>query len=116
MPWLTVSFFLIGKFAITVSFTVLYIYTSELFPTNLRQSLLGICSMFGRFGSMLAPQTPLLARYSKSLPLLSMGGLALVSGIMSLQFPETLNTQLPDTVQQALSFGKKTKERDKLGE
>lgn len=116
MPWLTVFFFLIGKFAITVSFTVLYIYTAELFPTNLRHSLLGICSMFGRFGSMLAPQTPLLARYSTSLPLLLMGGLALLSGTMSLQFPETLNTQLPDTVEQSLSFDKKSKKVDKLGE
>lgn len=58
--WLKMCMFLIGKFAITVSFTVLYVYTSEFFPTNLRHSLLGTCSMFGRIGSMVAPQTPLL--------------------------------------------------------
>lgn len=52
--------FMIGKFAITISFAVIYVYTAELFPTNVRHSLLGYCSMFGRVGSMLAPQTPLL--------------------------------------------------------
>lgn len=52
--------FLIGKFAITCSFQVLYFFTSEIFPTNVRNSLLSLCSMIGRVGSMLAPQTPLL--------------------------------------------------------
>ena len=54
------TMFMIGKFAITISFAVIYVYTAELFPTNVRHSLLGYCSMFGRIGSMLAPQTPLL--------------------------------------------------------
>lgn len=54
------TLFLIGKFAITCSFQVLYFFTSEIFPTNVRNSLLSLCSMIGRIGSMIAPQTPLL--------------------------------------------------------
>lgn len=54
------SLFFIGKCAISVSFYVLYVYTTELFPTKLRQSLMGFCSACGFIGSMLAPQTPLL--------------------------------------------------------
>lgn len=52
--------FLLGKFSVTISYTVLYMYTTEMFPTSLRHSLLAICSMFGRFGAMVAPQVPLL--------------------------------------------------------
>lgn len=52
--------FFVGKCAISVSFYVLYVYTTELYPTFLRQSLMGLCSAFGFIGSMLAPQTPLL--------------------------------------------------------
>jgi hypothetical protein len=52
--------FLMGKFAITISFTVVYVYTTEMFPTEIRHSLLGVCAMVGRIGSMIAPQTPLL--------------------------------------------------------
>lgn len=53
-------FFLLGKFAITASFHVLYVYTTEIFPTGMRNGMMSTCSMIGRLGSMLAPQTPLL--------------------------------------------------------
>lgn len=104
MPWLTLALFLIGKLAITTSFCVLYVYTAELFPTNLRHSLLGTCSMFGRIGLIIAPQTPLLATYMSSLPLLMMGSCAFISGILLLNFPETLNKKLPDTIEEALAI------------
>jgi len=98
--------FLIGKCAITVSFTVLYVFTTEMYPTNLRNSLVCACSMIGRIGSMAAPQTPLLAKYMAALPLILFGGLSLISGAMALLFPETLNTTLPDTVEEAENIGK----------
>ena len=57
---------IIGKSCIAISFCVLYIYTSELFPTNLRQSLMNVCYAFGRFGTIAAPQTPLLVNITKT--------------------------------------------------
>lgn len=59
---LRLPLYLLGKFGSTVAFTVCYIISSELFPTPLRHSLIGACSMFGRLGSMTAPQMPLLVR------------------------------------------------------
>lgn len=35
----------IGKCSISIAFTVSYVYTSELFPTNLRQSFMSSCNM-----------------------------------------------------------------------
>ena len=60
LEWARLLLFLAGKFAITISYTVMYVYNAELFPTQLRHSLLGACVMFGQIGSILAPQTPLL--------------------------------------------------------
>lgn len=54
--------FILGKGGISVSITVLYVYCSELFPTNVRQTLLSVGCTFGRLGSMSAPQTPLLVK------------------------------------------------------
>lgn len=49
-----------AKMMISMIFCSIYIYTIELFPTTARHRLMGICSMTGRIGAMVAPQTPLL--------------------------------------------------------
>jgi len=54
--------FLISKLAISVAFSVIYILTVEIFPTRMRATLLSVCSMIGRVGSMVAPQVMLLVR------------------------------------------------------
>lgn len=56
----TLLSFLGSKFAISVAFNAMYVFTAEMFPTDLRMSLIGITSMFGRLGSMIAPQMTLL--------------------------------------------------------
>lgn len=47
--------FLLGmsKCAVTIAFTILYVYTCELFPTNLRQSAMSMCSIFGAIGGIM---------------------------------------------------------------
>ncbi|XP_076280722.1 organic cation transporter protein isoform X1 [Lasioglossum baleicum] len=103
-----------GKWCITMSFSTVYIYTAELFPTNMRHSLLGICSMTGRMGSILSPQTPLLAQIMPALPLILFGCMGLSAGLLSLIFPETLGTKLPDTVWEAENIGKPQLKQDAL--
>ncbi|CAH0553689.1 unnamed protein product [Brassicogethes aeneus] len=104
--WCKLIGFLMGKCFITIAFAVLYVYTTEIFPTCARHSMFSLCSMFGRIGSILAPQVPLLARISKSLPLFIFAILAGTSGVLSLYLPETLNTKLPETVEEAVNIGK----------
>lgn len=57
---LSITLFFIGKCFITVAFTGLYVYTSELWPTNMRHSMMSFCSFFGRVGSIFATFAPLL--------------------------------------------------------
>ncbi|KAH8372356.1 hypothetical protein KR093_011194, partial [Drosophila rubida] len=101
--------FLIGKLTITASFQVLYFFASEIFPTNLRNSLLSFCSMMGRFGSMIAPQTPLLAKYYTNAPAILFASAAIFSGLLTLFFPETTNVVLPTTLKEADAIGVKKK-------
>nr|XP_034833220.1 solute carrier family 22 member 6-B-like [Maniola hyperantus] len=98
--WLLVVY-LSGKFSITVAYSSVYIYLSELFPTNARQSLVSVCSMMGRFGSVMAPMTPLLALYYKNLPAIFFGGMALLATLLVFTLPETINLPLPDTIEEA---------------
>ncbi|RZB40528.1 solute carrier family 22 member 21 [Asbolus verrucosus] len=69
--WLILTVFLCGKFFITMAYTTLYIYTAEMFPTKSRHSILAICSMCGRVGSLMAPQVPLLRFGSRKRSILS---------------------------------------------
>uniref|UniRef100_A0A7G3ART9 Putative organic cation transporter protein-like isoform x2 zootermopsis nevadensis n=1 Tax=Lutzomyia longipalpis TaxID=7200 RepID=A0A7G3ART9_LUTLO len=97
--------FLLGKLNISMSFITIYVYTAELFPTELRHTLLAACSMFGRVGSILAPFTPLLGKYVEALPMILFATLAISSGIFIMFAPETLNKTLPDTLQEAEDIG-----------
>jgi len=46
---------LTGKLAVSTAFALLYVYTSELFPTEVRNKGLGITSVSARIGGILAP-------------------------------------------------------------
>ncbi|KAJ2950802.1 hypothetical protein O0L34_g9068 [Tuta absoluta] len=101
ISWLKVLLFMIGKVMAVVCFTIIYIYTSELFPTYTRSSMHALCSALGRCGSMIAPQTPLLIPYWHGLPSLVCGAVAMVAGLVTLLAPNTTDDALPDTIQQA---------------
>ncbi|XP_001608167.1 organic cation transporter-like protein [Nasonia vitripennis] len=106
LPILALLFYVCAKACITMAFSTSYVYTTELFPTTLRHSLLGICSMTGRLGSILAPQTSLLAKLTyEGVPVLLFGSVTLTAGLLSLTFPETLGTKLPDTLFEAEQIG-----------
>ncbi|XP_063534524.1 organic cation transporter protein-like isoform X1 [Cydia strobilella] len=101
ISWIRTCLTMLGKLCISMAFSSIYIYTSELFPTEARHSMLGSCSMIGRIGSIVAPQTPLLMQIMVSLPYLIFGVMAGISGGLMLLTPETLRLRLPDTIEQA---------------
>lgn len=98
---LSITLFFIGKCFITVAFTGLYVYTSELWPTSIRHSMMGLCSTIGRIGAAAAPLAPLLGQYFVMLPYLTFGIMSLLASIFILRLPETLKRKLPDTLSEA---------------
>ncbi|XP_056451271.1 solute carrier family 22 member 6-like [Gadus chalcogrammus] len=89
----------IGKGCLAASFNCCFLWSGELYPTILRQSGLGWVSMMARLGAMAAPLVLLLGEYVTWLPGFVFGLVPLLSGIAALLLPETLNTPLPDTIQ-----------------
>ncbi|XP_071798882.1 solute carrier family 22 member 15-like [Asterias amurensis] len=86
---------LIGKMGISVSFNTLYLFSSELLPTVLRNTGMGVCSMSARVGGILAPMLP---PFGDRVAYLTFGIVALLSSILDLSLPESLNKPLPETV------------------
>ncbi|CAK1585776.1 unnamed protein product [Parnassius mnemosyne] len=111
--WLQTSLNLFAKLCISMVFSSIYVYTGELYPTGLRHRMMAACSMVGRIGQIIAPQTPLLMLYMESLPYLLFGMMAGCSGLLMLLTPETLSLSLPDTIQQAEGIGSTSSKKDR---
>uniref|UniRef100_A0A673HNB2 Solute carrier family 22 member 13-like n=1 Tax=Sinocyclocheilus rhinocerous TaxID=307959 RepID=A0A673HNB2_9TELE len=89
---------MVGKFGITASFAIIYIYSAELFPTVLRQTGIGVSSMFARIGGVLAPLINLLGRHAPVVPMAIFGFTPLLAAVLALALPETASQPLPDSI------------------
>ncbi|XP_023383298.1 solute carrier family 22 member 7 isoform X2 [Pteropus vampyrus] len=89
----------IGKGFSEAAFTTAYLFTSELYPTVLRQTGMGLTALVGRLGGSLAPLAALLDGVWLPLPKLAYGGISLLAACTALLLPETRQAQLPETIQ-----------------
>ncbi|XP_076445199.1 organic cation transporter protein-like [Babylonia areolata] len=114
LQWLTVVVAMVGKMGASAGFTLIYIYSSELCPTTVRSAGMGTASAFARLGSILASYVQqwsiqMTGDFGHALPLLVFGAFSLTAGMLTFLLPETLHKDLPDTVHDALVFGKDPK-------
>ncbi|KAJ8276371.1 hypothetical protein COCON_G00081230 [Conger conger] len=98
MQTLRTTFAVLGKGLTSASFTCVYLFTGELYPTVIRQTGMGFSSTMARVGSMAAPAVLILDEFLPTLPSVVYGGSAVVAGVISLFLPETLNVPLPETI------------------
>uniref|UniRef100_A0A8C6YZJ4 Solute carrier family 22 member 7 n=1 Tax=Nothoprocta perdicaria TaxID=30464 RepID=A0A8C6YZJ4_NOTPE len=88
-----------GKGFSESAFTTVFLYTSELYPTVLRQSGMGYTSFVARLGGALAPLVFLLDSVWPPLPEVTYCGVAACCGSVAFLLPETLHARLPEGVE-----------------
>nr|XP_056713110.1 solute carrier family 22 member 13-like [Euleptes europaea] len=93
----------IGKASLGASFSTTYVFSAEVFPTVVRQTSLGLCSMSARIGGILAPLVGLLDEIHPAIPMVLLGSTALVGGILCFFLPETRDRDLQDDTTKAPS-------------
>jgi len=100
-------FFLLGKFGATAAFGTTYLYTSELFPTRVRNACVGLSSMMGRVGAIVSPYVARLGVLTGKewLPMAVFAAAALLSGSLTFFLPETKGKPLPRTMMEAERLG-----------
>ena len=96
--WLSASAML-GKFFISASFAVLYVYAAELFPTVIRNVGMGVTTVASRIGGILCPFVVLMGEQSRSLPMFIFACMSLVAGLAGLKLPETKGQPMPETME-----------------
>lgn len=113
-----------GRFAINISYNIGLQYAAELLPTVVRAQGVALIHIMGYVASIVAPFVVYLvsiiqpldpvgiqnncnfqAHIDISLPLLILGVLGIAGGILALFLPETLDQELPQTLQDGENFG-----------
>ena len=111
------------KFFASGSYAVIYIYANELFPTQVRNTGIGICSMVARLGAIVGTLSndllvserkafnsstawrTLQARAWLHFPIVAFGVTSLVAVAVATICPETRNKTLPQTIDDVERMG-----------
>ncbi|KAL8611301.1 hypothetical protein ACOMHN_013732 [Nucella lapillus] len=107
LQWVTVALAMLGKLGISGAFAVIWMYSSELYPTVIRNSGMGISSVCAGMGAVLAPYIANVTQAmgggtALAVPLVVFGVASIVAGLLLLLLPETLNQRLPETIEDTL--------------
>ncbi|XP_056136456.1 solute carrier family 22 member 7-like [Lampris incognitus] len=89
----------VGKGFSAASFATVVLYSSELYPTVVRQNAMGYNSFMARIGVAVAPLILLLDEVWLNLPQVIICSLAVLGGIVARTLPETRNRCLPETIE-----------------
>jgi len=102
-------FAFVGKFGTSITYSVVYILTSEIYPTVIRSNGLGVGSLAARIGSISAPFILGLQQTIKWLPSSLFSFLGFTAAFVSLVFPETSNIECMESITEAEYFYKHKK-------
>ncbi|XP_076330221.1 organic cation transporter protein-like [Tachypleus tridentatus] len=105
--WARVTLTMFGKFCITCSYVIIYVFSAEIYPTVVRNVGVGCSSTCARIGAIVAPFMKEVGAVSHpSVPFGIFGGFSVAAGLLCLLLPETNEKTLPDTLQQGEEFEK----------
>ncbi|XP_063045921.1 organic cation/carnitine transporter 2-like [Engraulis encrasicolus] len=100
LSWLTVTLAMTGRLVVIGVYTFIDVYSTELFPTVVRNMGLGVCTMASGIASAVSPYIAHIGTYNKTLPFILMGTISLFSGGLSLLLPETKGEELKQLITQ----------------
>lgn len=86
-----------------MSFIIVFLYGVELFPTVIRNSVLGLLSLLSRLGQMSGPPLNKLPQIASGS---IFGTLAIVAAALCYFLPETKNTELPSSIEDSETLTK----------
>ena len=92
------ALWLIGRIGSTCTLNVVWFYTAEIYPTNMRAQAIATCSMTARIFGAVAPFIIGLNAYNEIIPFLVIGIPVIAAGLSALALPETKGQTLPEVI------------------
>ncbi|KAM3390136.1 hypothetical protein ACQJBY_011985 [Aegilops geniculata] len=99
---------MVGIFGMAATYSLLVVYTAELFPTAVRTAAMGCTAQASQMGAILAPLVVVLG---EQVPFAVFGVFGIIGGLLVICLPETMNKPLYDTM-----FGLEKGERAPISE
>ncbi len=109
-----------GRAASGAGFIAIYVWSTELLPTSVRQGGMSLGSFFARVGSVAAPWAaeigellPVPEDLANDVPLALFGASAIIAGVLALVvLPETRGQNSPETIAEAVMELRSTRQRE----
>jgi OCT family organic cation transporter-like MFS transporter 4/5 len=106
-PYASCAFYLIAKYSISAAQLTCMIFTTELYPTPMRGTGVGLSASIARLGGVWAPQINVLSStLGFYVPYIVFSSFSLIAGFLALVLPETLNKSLPENIVDAEKIDK----------
>ncbi|XP_015127579.1 organic cation transporter protein isoform X1 [Diachasma alloeum] len=102
----TVAMAILARLGVNVAANIGFQYAAEMLPTVVRAQGVSLIHIIGYFAHIIGPYIIYLADVQKELPLISLGLVAMVVAFLTLTLPETLDQDLPETLQEGNDFGR----------
>ena len=103
---LQITLVMIGRLFGGFGFKLVYLYTAELYPTEMRNTAVGTCSSIARIGGVLAILMQDLKKIWPPMTMVIFGTVSIIAALLAFKFPETRNDKLPESIEEALQLGK----------
>lgn len=105
-PTWTLVIGVVSMMSFAGGYNITFQASSELYPTVIRGRVLFLQRLVGDIGSLLGAQVASLTEYDKYLPMMVMGVLSLIAGVLLFCLPETLNQALPQSIEDSENFAR----------
>lgn len=97
-PYVTMALIFVGKFGISGTYGIVFLFVTEIFPTNTRTVALGLCNVGARLASFWSPYAGVVAKKSPAALQFTFGFGALLGVVGTYFLPETHQRPLPNTI------------------
>ncbi|XP_035734489.1 carcinine transporter-like [Vespa mandarinia] len=104
--YFTVAMAILARLGVNIAANIGFQYAAEMLPTVVRAQGVSLIHIIGYFAHIIGPYIIYLSDISPVLPLVVLGLLSFIDAFLTLLLPETLNQDLPESLQEGNDFGK----------
>lgn len=102
----TVAMAIVARLGVNIAANIGFQYVAEMLPTVVRAQGVSLIHIIGYLAHIMGPYIIYLADVDAALPLIVLGLISFIHAVLTLGLPETMDQDLPETLQEGNDFGR----------